>query len=207
MEIEYGLTLEDVEAFVRFNTKHGPKLKPQFFVRLLGYALGLAIVGLYGLSRWFWSQPETLWISGFCAGCIAGMLIIIFLAALLQKKLAVQGVSRFYNNKESRWSLAWRRLKITVDGFEITNEFEQQWSAWSVVWLIDSTDEYAFFYTTLHQAHIIPRRAFQNRRDFEAFIDRACQYHKGLPPRELASEVILDALPAQPTGITRPPNS
>jgi hypothetical protein len=201
MEIEYDLRLEDIEAFARFQLKHGPKLKPRLFVQLIGLALAVAIVGLGLLAGLLSEQPNTLWMSGFCGGAIAGILTTFILLAFLQKKLVVQQTSRLYNTEESRWHLAWRRLKITVDGFETTNDVEQLRYNWCVLSVIDSTDNHAFFYTALHQAHIIPRRAFRDRQHFEEFIDLACRYHKGLAPRELTE--ILDALPAEQTGITR----
>lgn len=204
MEVEYSLTIPDVKAFVRYHQKHGPKAKPHILARLFGIALGMVIAILATLAGWLLSRPDGQWMAGFCVGSVAGLILTFFLLALLARILVIPNTIRLYDREECRWFLAWRRLRITADGFESTNEFQQVRSGWSVVWLIDSTDEYAFFYTTLHQAHIIPRRAFRDQQHFEGFIDLACRYHKGLRPRESTSTDILDALPAHPTGITRP---
>jgi len=204
MEVEYNLTLQDVKAFVRYHQKHGPKAKPYIVTRLVGIALGVVIAILATLTGWLSSRPDGQWMAGFCVGSIAGLIMTFFLLALLAKLLVIPNAIRLYDREECRWFLAWRRLRITSDGFEITNEFEQLWFSWSVVWLIDSTDEYVYFYTTLIHAHIVPRRAFRDQQHFEEFIDLACRYHKGLQPRESTSTDILDALPAHPTGITRP---
>jgi hypothetical protein len=205
MEVEYGLTLEDIEAFARFQLKHGPKLKPRLFVRLIGYALGLVMGGLTVLAIEFSSQPDAQWMSGFCGGFVVGLLMTWFLLALVGKRLAVQNTSRVYNTKESRWYFAWRRLKITSDGFEITNEFQQLRLSWSAVYLIDSSDDFVFFYPTLNEAHIVPRRAFRDRQHLEEFFDLACRYRRDFAERESRSIAILDALPSEQTGITLRP--
>jgi hypothetical protein len=206
MEIEYELTLADIQAFLRFHQKHGPKRKPHSLVKLVSKGLAW-VMGLLGfLAYWFFVQHKGGWMSGCCAGMVIGI-VITFAYFLWQVKLAVRDAVRLYEGEECRWMLARRRLKITADGFEIMNQFQQVRSSWSVVWLIDSTDEHAFFYWSMTQAYIFPRRAFRDQRHFEDFIDLACRYHKGLGPRESASDVILDALPAEQTGITRPPRS
>ena len=204
MEVEYNLTLQDVAAFARFHQKHGPKLKPPLLVRVVSIGFGLVIVPLAAFAGWFHLQPGGDWLSGCCAGVIVGFLMTVLVFGWLQKKTVISNAIRLYDREENRWLLAQRRLRITADGIEITNESQQLWFTWPVVWLIDSTDEYAFFYTTRNNAHIIPRRAFRDQQHFEEFIDLACRYQKGLLPRESPSTDILDALPAHPTGITRP---
>lgn len=207
MEIEYGLTLEDVEAFVRFHLKHGPKLKRQPAATALSVVVGI-VSGLMVALSVLLDELLTYgtWLSGCCFGVLIGLFLALLLLAWFQRKLLVSSTIRNYDNPQSRWFLAWRRLWISTDGFEITSEHQYLRNTWSTVWLIDSTEDHAFFYTTMHQAHTIPRRAFENERDFEAFIDLACQYHKGETPSP-TTEVILDALPAESTGITRPPHS
>ncbi|HEY7308351.1 MAG TPA: YcxB family protein [Gemmataceae bacterium] len=204
MEVEYSLTLQDVTAFVRYHRKHGPKPKPHFLARLVGIVLGVMIAVPAILAGWLSSRPDGRWMTGFCIGSLAGQMMVFFLLGLLAKLLVIPNTLRLYDRDECRWFLAWRRLRITADGFETTNEFQHLRSSWSVVWLIDSTDDHAFFYTTLQSAHIVPRRAFRDQQHFEEFIDLACRYHKGLLPRESPSTDILDALPAHPTCITRP---
>lgn len=203
MEVEYSLTLQDMAAFVRFHLKRGPKLKPHPLVRMVGMGIAFVIVVLAGLAGWLYEQPHGRWISGCCAGVIIGFLMTTAVFGWLQWKIVIRNTIRLYDREECRWYFARKHLKITAYGFEITNESQQARFSWSTVWLIDSTEEHVFLYSTLHQAHIIPRRAFRDDQHFEEFIDLACRYHKGLLPREATPIDILDALPAQPTGITQ----
>lgn len=203
MEIEYELTVADVKALLRFNKKNGPKLKQHPLLEGMLLGLGVAIVVLLFLPSWFSGLPLRDWLTGFCNGVIAGILIMVAFAFLLAR-VGEANTLHHYFKEEGRWLWARRRLQITADGFQIVNEFQQSRYSWSVVWLIESTDEHAFFYTTLQAATIIPRRVFQNRRDFETIIDLACRYHKSLPSRESIATEILDALPAEQTGITLP---
>jgi hypothetical protein len=204
MEIEYFLTLEDLEAFARFQLKQGPKLKPLPLVRGITWVLAIALVSLGFLSRGFFVRPEYRWVSGLCAGLAAGIVLVVLLMAWLARKTVVRNALRVYEADEGQWYLAPRRLKITATGFETVNEYMQFRSSWSTVWQIKSTADHAFFYINLHQAHVIPRHAFRDERQFEDFIELARRYHQG---RESTHDEILDALPARPTGITRRPPS
>lgn len=204
MEIEYFLTLEDLAAFARFQLKHGPKLKPLPAVRGFTWGLAIALVILSFLSRWLFVRPEYRWGSGLCAGLAAGIVLVVLLMAVLARKTAIRNALRVYEADESQWYLAPRRLKITAEGFETVNKFMQSRSSWSTVWQIQSTADHVFFYINLHQAHVIPRHAFRDERQFEDFIERARRYQQG---RESTDDEILDALPARPTSITRQPPS
>ena len=207
MEIEYGLTLDDIEAFARFHLKHGPKVKPNPVVRTTTLTFfAFVIFTMVILASFLRHGLENNLLAGLCYGIPVGLYVGHLFLVLLGKKTFASTTVQLYDNPQSRWFLAWRRLRIDAEGFEITNEYEQLRSSWSIVCLIDSTDDHAFFYTTMLQAHLIPSRAFPNKENFEAFIDLACQYHKGKAPLS-GSPGILDAFRVQSTGITRPPHS
>ncbi len=204
MEVEYALTLQDIAAFLGFHLRHRPKLRQHPLVRMMGMVWALGIVVLAGLAGWFFTQRWGTWLSGCCTGVVVGVLLTVVVFGWLQSKVVIQNTIRPYDREECRWFFARRRLKITADGFEMTNEYQQIRYSWSVVWLIESTKKHAFIYTMTHIAHIIPRHGFRDEQHFEAFIDLACRYHKGLPPRDSIKTEILDALPVEQTGITRP---
>lgn len=207
MEVEYSLLLDDIVAFTRFHVRYAPKPKRQTQVKwvlLLLALLALPLAAAAGFSI-FPPEDSTDGLPAGCVGVSAGVFLAYLMLALVQRKIVVDTTKRFYDNEESRWSFARRKLTITADGFEIINGYEQLRQNWSVVWLIDSTRDHAFFYITMLQAHIIPRRAFRDDSHFEEFVDLACRYHKGLGRGEPKSTGILDALPASSTGIT-PPN-
>lgn len=209
MEIEYELSVADMAAFQRFHLKHNTKAKqPNLLVTVVEKGVSVALVVLVFLAYWFFWQRKGDWISGCCTGVIIGLLftlVLVWLRLRITIRNAIRNaISHYWDREECRWYFTRRRLKLAPDGFEITNELQHVRYSWSVVWLIDSTDRHLFFYVLTSQAHIIPRRAFRDHRHFEDFIDLACRYHKGLPPRKSASTEILDALPAEQSGITLP---
>ena len=203
MEIEYDLTVQDMAAYLRYYKKNGPKVKPHPLFRVFLTVLVFALVMMAGFPGLLASESWNDWMSGCAMGVFIGFFSLILLG-LLQARHNDANTMRLFEREECRWLLAWRGLKIGRDGFEITNEYQRLYYHWSVVRLIDSTKEHAFFCTSVNQAHIIPRRAFRNGQDFEKFVDLACRYHKGLPPHGSRAAESLDALPAQHTGITLP---
>lgn len=205
MEIEYELSVADMAAFLRFHLRHRPKRQQHPLGRVVSTVLSVVLVVMAGLSGWFYLQPKGSWLSGFCAGVVIGFLSIAVIFGWLQAKTLIPNAIRLYwDREECRWYFARKRLRIAALGLQVTNEFQQVRYSWSVVWLIDSTNEHLFFFVTRGQALIIPRRAFRDDQHFEDFINLACCYHKGLPPKVSGSDIILDALPAEQTGITLP---
>src|SRR5262245_35557094 len=133
MEVEYELTIADMKAFFRFHKKHGPKLKPHPWARVILLGFAAVIVAMVLLPSWLTVNPRSKWVAaGFSIGAFAGIVLMVaFLFSLAM--LGTSNMLRIYEREECRWLFARRRLKIATDCFEITNELHQLRYDWSVV--------------------------------------------------------------------------
>lgn len=207
MEVEYSLTLEDLQAFSRYHQRHGPGLDARARAKRLIILLVIFFVPA-GLMPLIASLLPKLDLSGLDLlwyGLFVGWFLCYILQFVLSRAGIFFSVKRYYDNEESRWIFSPRRMNITPEVLSITSEYEKTTCSWAVVWSIDAVRDHVFFYTTRMGAQIVPRRAFRDKRHFQAFVDLAFRYQQNWKPQTESSDEILDALPAQATGITRQP--
>jgi hypothetical protein len=207
MEVEYHLTFDDLMAFNRHHQKHGLnkvaplKLRGWWawgpYVAAVGFAVALTVT--YPLTKGYGMHVV------FLVGLLVGMALFAFLAVGLAVG-RTRSLREFFEEGHARWILAPRRLTISPEGFRVVNYYVDAMNRWEQVWQISVTEDYAFFYLTPIMGHVLPRRAFADRREFEAFVALAQEYHEGrlrLPARLPQSEgittsptpPILDVLP------------
>jgi hypothetical protein len=207
MEIEYHLTFDDLVAFNRHHQKHAlSKVAPLKmrgpwawvpYVAAVGFAAAIALTEP-------WNKGPGMLVA-LLSGMLAGMVLFVLLGVGLTTG-RVRSLREFFEEGHARWSLAPRRLTISPEGFRVVNYYTDAMNRWEQVWQIAVTREHAFFYLTPIMGHVVPRRAFADRRDFEAFVALAQQYHEGrlrLPAKLPQSEgittsptpPILDVLP------------
>jgi hypothetical protein len=90
-------------------------------------------------------------------------------------------------------------MTLSAKGVTVISDYRTTTEQWPIVWHIGKTAKHVPFFITTVNAHVVPRRAFRDDEHFEEFIALARQYQEAAQ-----SEVILDALPARPTGIIPP---
>ena len=206
MEAEYSLTLEDFQAFFRYQQRHGQRLDAQTRVKrqIILLVACFVLIGLFLISPLFLKlDPNDL--QPFWYGIFFGWFLYFLYQFILGRVNSRFLAKRYYDNDYSRWLYSPRRMSITPEGLFMTDEHEKLTLSWAVVWSIDATSQHVFFYTTRWGASIVPRRAFRDKQHFQAFVDLACHYQQNWKPRIESPGAILDVLPAQPTGITRQP--
>jgi hypothetical protein len=183
MEVEYHLTFDDVLAFERHAQKQLPKIAPP---KMRGpWALAhYVIVGVISLLiasfylELIGPPGATL---PFLLGLAMGVIWFFFLA-LGWGRGKLRSLRECFEEGHARWALAPRRLIISPEGVRFVNYYSDSTSRWDHVWQISVSKDHAFLFITPLQAHIVPRRAFADRRVFEAFVALARQYHEGRWP-------------------------
>jgi hypothetical protein len=191
MEVEFTLTPEDVRAIRRYSavqadTRSG---KPLWFL------WGMLMPGFFVLCL----APTQLLEREFLYALGGGLLFGSFWVLGLALWKARGDARRFDNNPHNQWLFGTYRVTLSAKGVTVFSDHRTTTDQWSIIWHIGKTAKHMLFFITTTNAYIIPRRAFRDDKHFEEFIALARQFQEASQ-----AEVILDALPARPTGITRP---
>jgi hypothetical protein len=199
MEIEYTLTVEDCQAGARqlrrLNLQRRQRRRAQplswlwsllagFVLVAAGLLFGAEVVGILRV------------LGPFLAGFLAALLVLILLGfwsfrTQMRRKL---------QDERNRWVLGPRCFRLDAEGILSRGECFHHWLAWPVIWNATATDEHMFFFFSTDMAHIVPRRAFADLRQWREFVSLARRYWRGdegpagEPPTGITT--IPDALPA-----------
>jgi hypothetical protein len=193
VQVDYQLTVEDVEAAVARWQKPAPPWRLPNWVFLVGVAVFFLLIAA--------GQSLLRWLLLVIAVCIPLVLLLIW------------GILRFNRGQNQRMLRAMfakgsHRLLLASDGFYVITPDAQTFFRWGAVRELVHTPERVFFFIGEREVQIVPRRAFASEDDFEAFVDLACRYHDGrdspvvdarpvdpAPPDALTTKPIQDHLP------------
>jgi hypothetical protein len=178
MEVEYSLTVEDFLALQRHRTT-GPAVnfkravKGPSWVSLVALVVLVALLVLLPESSGWWLvlRRLVLVLLGTAAGAVA---MLTFFASSVRRL-----VRKELTDGHNAWALATRRFRIGPDGVEIFGPDHQAWQRWPLIWKVDVTPEYVFFFDTSTRAHIVPRRAFADEGQWEKFLMLVRRYRRG----------------------------
>jgi hypothetical protein len=212
VEVEFSLTAEDYKAWVAFHKRNRPaSRKPAPGLHRtgqprprgkLGRWLFLVLVAVW--AALFATSPSTTFHEflgyGLAAlvGAIVGGLAILFLLAWA-RVVEIRSTNELVEDPRNRWLVGPRRLRISPEGIHVSGEYTRSFITWPTVWFIGATDEHIFLYIATTQAHIVPRQAFADRSDFEAFLTLAARYRDNYaspaPQRSTGITTIPTVLP------------
>jgi hypothetical protein len=168
--LEYELTRDDLYAFqwrAAFHSPRGRRIRRwAYFGWLLAIVL-LAIVPAIG--------PRGLDISRVSFTFI---LIAFPIAALFQWFFETRMMRRLINRllddeKPGRGQLGRHRLVLTEDAVVESTAVNEQRTSWAGVDRVEQNADYIFIYTSAAAAHMIPKRAFRDSAEAEAFYQLA----------------------------------
>ena len=164
MEVEFTLSVGDIEAFVARREKR-QQLSPA-----APWIFGAAGALLCVLAIPAVLQGQVPWFLVVIAGVVALVRVLGW-------------ATRWYNRRQIERGLrdtfarGPHRLILAADGLYLVTPDSQTFLRWSGVRKIEQTDEQAFFITGERQGQIVPRRAFDSESAFDDFVDLACRYH------------------------------
>jgi hypothetical protein len=209
MEVEYSLTLADFKAWATFHRRNKPKARrpapglhrttqPKSHAKLWWWLFLVLVAAATFLTLDSPSGALFHDVIGYglagVVGAIVGAIAILVLLAWA-KVVNVRMQEELVEDARNRWLVGPRRLRITPEGVQASSEHHRAFVGWPIVWFIGATDEHIFLYIATNQAYIVPRHAFANLGEFEAFLAQAARYRDDYPP----------AAPERPTGITTIP--
>jgi hypothetical protein len=181
MKIEFEFTAEDLVAFNWYHYEHSPALRQNYRRGYAGVVILSAMLGL---------------ICAYLLDALAGLitfLVMLPVYIMVYKKSVRKNLnrtlSRMIGEGRNRTMLGHQRVEISEKEITSTNEVSRGSILWVGVERIEQTNEYIIIYTASIKAVIIPKRAFQDRREAEVFYSTARRYLEiGMAGRGLFAE-------------------
>jgi hypothetical protein len=114
-------------------------------------------------------------VSRISFGFIAVALAIVFLFQWCLERWVIRHAIRqlLKDERPDRGQLGRHRVILSDDGVVESTAVNQSRTAWAGVDRVEQSSDYIFLYTSPAAAHVIPKRAFKDAEQAEAFFRRA----------------------------------
>jgi hypothetical protein len=157
MQIRYTNTFRDILAFCLYHYARSP-------IVLASYAFGGALLSLT-IVQAVQSLPGNtpLYVKAF-AFLFVEFLALTLVGALYAALLVLSMVSR-----RNKTVLTDHRFALAPESFVDETAYSKTEFKWSAVQKLARTRRYIFVYVAQHAAHVIPKRAFQDDAEWNAF--------------------------------------
>ena len=171
MEVEYELTPDDLYAFQWrgvFQSPRGRRARRNVY---LGWTLAVvlfAIVPAIGADGFTMSRVSL--------GFIAIALPAVFLFQWCLERWIVRRAIRelLKDERPDKGHLGRHRLVLGEDGVHESTAVGESRTTWAGVDRVEQNPDYIFIYTTPAAAHVIPKRAFAEPQQADAFYQLSC---------------------------------
>lgn len=175
IEIEYENSIDDAIAYNvfhydKFIAKRVPKWIPLIMTPLIiaTWTFLLIIEVLYGFF--------TLGIIMLIIMPIILSLNLLRMGQKLNQFIIKREAKKLYSKGENKGFIGKHVMTLAPDELTETTEVNETKQKWSGVEKIVENDDYIFIYISALNAHIIPKRAFENESDVASFVETAKQY-------------------------------
>ena len=166
MEVDYEITRDDLYAFqwrAVFQSARGRRARRMAYVGWL-LAIGLfAIVPAIG--------PHGITLSRVSLTFIFISLLVVFLLQwCLERSLVRHAIRQLLKDERpDRGQLGRHRLVLGDEGLTESTAVGESRTRWAGVDRVEQTPDYIYIYTSPAAAHIVPKRAFPNPAQADAF--------------------------------------
>jgi hypothetical protein len=166
MEVEYELTRDDLFAFqwrAAFSSRIGKRTRRWAYLGWFVAIVLLAIVPAIGADGFVISRISWKFI------LVAYPIVALgqwFFETRLTRRLILRLLK---DEKSGRGQLGRHRLAMNDEGVVESTAVNQSRTSWTGVDRVEQNADYIFIYTAPHAAHMIPKRAFGDPKQAEAF--------------------------------------
>jgi hypothetical protein len=161
---EYEITKDDIIGFNLYHSRHSPAVRRQY----LRAWLIPALIWLIKLLRTFLDLLPLF---------SAIPLYLLYFPWAYHRRLRKM-VGGMVGEGQNRGYSGRRRTTISPEGITESGEFGEHRTVWRAVERLVRVNGNLYVYTNAVSAVIVPRRAFENPSDFDAFTDSASKYHE-----------------------------
>jgi hypothetical protein len=166
LEVEYEITREDLYAFqwrAVFESPRGRRARRNVYLGWLLAVLLVAIVPAIGADGFTVSRVSFAFIAIGVA--------VAFLFQWCLERLVVRRAIRqlLKDERPDKGQLGRHRLVLNEEGISESTAVGESRTRWAGVDRVEENPDYIFLYTTPAAAHVIPKRAFKDLQEAEAF--------------------------------------
>lgn len=162
MQVEYENTVDDLVAFNEFHARRTGVTKK--LTRLLAVALLALLALLLVLSLQGGIAGATIGIVAVLGLAVTALSVVLFPRVLRRMVRAQLAQGR------NTALLGSRSLAVEDDGLVERSGSAESKTRWRAVEHVASNDDYLFVYVSAVTAHVIPRRAFEDRAAMDRFV-------------------------------------
>ena len=174
MNIEFDLTLDDVEAYSWYHYRHSLTLWKKITLIIFSViAIGVLFLGILLLL----SGEYNSGISGIVIAAFFVTYCYIYSPPRIRYKIRKQA-ARYYGNSPND-VICKHKVLLSSNGMTDITDMGQSTTQWSLIEKMVSTEKYIFFTITGGlRAHIIPKAIFSDETLLNHFIAEVEQYRK-----------------------------
>jgi hypothetical protein len=166
MEIEYELTPDDLYTFqwrAVFASPRGRRARRNVYLGWLLAVVLFAIVPAIGADGFTFSRVSFTFIA------IAVPVVFLF-QWCLERWLVGRAIRQLLKEERpDKGQLGRHRLVLSEEGLSESTAVGESRTTWVGVDRVEQSPDYVFIYTTPSAAHVIPKRAFRDPQQAEAF--------------------------------------
>lgn len=166
MEVEYELTPDDLYAFqwrAVFVTPRGRHARRTVYLLWVLAVLLFAIVPAIGADGFAISRVSLTFM-------VVAIPIVFLFQSFLDRWLVRRVILRLLDDeKPGRGQLGMHRIVVSQDGLIESTAVGESRTSWGGVDRIEQDQHYIFIYTSPAAAHVVPKRAFRNPQEADAF--------------------------------------
>jgi hypothetical protein len=170
VELDYELTREDLYAFqwrAAFESPRGRRTRRCVYLGWLLAIVLFAIVPAIGPHGFAISRVSFTFI-------LVAFPIVALAQWYLERRLMRRFIRRLLEDeKPGRGQLGKHRLAMSEEGVVESTAVSESRTTWAGVDRVEQNSDYIFIYTSPAAAHMIPKRAFRELQEAEAFYQLA----------------------------------
>ena len=173
MEVEYELTRDDLYAFqwrAVFATPRGRRARRGSYIGWLVAVLLFSVVPAIGADGFVISRMNFTFL-------VVALPIVFLFQWCLDRLLVRRAILRLLKEeKPGKGQLGKHRIALSKDGIVESTAVGETRTSWAGVDRIEQNPDYFFIYTSPVAAHCIPKRAFKDVQEAEAFYQLSLTY-------------------------------
>jgi hypothetical protein len=154
--VRYSNTFRDIMAFCFYHYPRSPVV--------LGFnGVSFALISVLIFSA---LPKEESFLTKLIAFGVMEVFVLLLLAAVAALSVVLSMVSRKNKTTLTEHTIALGEASVTEE--TVYNKTEQKWA---IVQKLVRTRKYVFIYISQHASHVVPRRAFRNDEEWDAFYE------------------------------------